>query len=241
MKAAIYARVSTDEQHPEMQKDALLKSVEVRGLKVYAYYQDTISSRERNRPELDNLMRDARAGKFGMVMVWKFDRFARSTQELLAALEEFRSLGIEFVSITEGIDTTTTVGKMVFTIIGAIAEFERDLIRERVKAGLAHARATGKRIGRPRAVADAAEIIRLRAENPPVTWREIGRRLHISPATALEKAKGELLNKRAEDATRLSDELRETFINPPIDGGAKPMITEKRKKRQKDVCKTVGS
>jgi len=187
MRAAIYARVSTDEQNPEMQLTCLRSALDARGIDEFHVYQDTISSCERIRPQLEELMRDARAGKFDLVLVWKFDRFARSTQELLSALETFRSLRIDFISITEGIDTRTTLGRMVFTIIGAIAEFERSLIQERVKAGMESARARGRKIGRPRSPVEVDAILAMRQQK--YSWREIGRRLNCSPATALNKAK----------------------------------------------------
>src|SRR6266446_3738195 len=101
-------------------------------------------------------MDDARKRQFDEIVVWRFDRFARSTKHLLLALEEFRSLGIQFLSYQENIDTTSPLGQAVFTIVAAVATLERDLIRQRVRAGLRNARAKGKRLGRPRAIVDAA-------------------------------------------------------------------------------------
>jgi DNA invertase Pin-like site-specific DNA recombinase len=114
--------------------------------------------------------------------VWKFDRFARSVSHLLRALETFRALGIEFVSLSEQIDTSTPMGKMVFTILGSVAELERSMIVERVKAGLRNARAKGKRLGRPRAVVDRFRLARLRAQG--CSWRVCARQLGCSARTA---------------------------------------------------------
>src|SRR6202041_114645 len=115
-----------------------------------SYIDRGISGSKDRRPELDRLMKDAHSRKFDVVIVWKFDRFARSVSHLLRALETFNALGIAFVSLSEQMDTTTPTGKMVFTVLGAVAELERSLIVERVKAGLRNARAKGKRLGRPR-------------------------------------------------------------------------------------------
>ena len=114
-------------------------------------------------------MRDARRRTFDVVLVWRFDRFARSLKHLIESLHEFNALGIDFVSLTEGVDTTTPAGQLLFHIVGAVAQFERDLIAERVRAGLAHARAMGKHIGRPRAEVDLEEVRKLRSQSeiPP--------------------------------------------------------------------------
>jgi DNA invertase Pin-like site-specific DNA recombinase len=129
---------------------------------VIAEYVDKgISGAKDKRPELDRLLTDAHRRRFDSVVVWRFDRFARSVSHLLRALETFRSLGIEFVSPSEQVDTSTPAGKLVFTVLGAVAELERSLIVERVKAGLRNARAKGKRLGRPRSYLDAAEMATL--------------------------------------------------------------------------------
>lgn len=125
-----------------------------------------------------------------MVVVWKFDRFARSVSHLLRALETFRALGIEFVSLSEQVDTSTPTGKMVFTVLGAVAELERSLIAERVGAGLRHARAKGKRLGRPTKHVDPAKVAALRAQG--VSWRKVGLRLGVSAATAYGASKERL-------------------------------------------------
>jgi len=152
MRAAVYAQVSTlgKGQDPGLQLREFSDCAERRGWTAAGEYVDVgISGAKDRRPELDRLMADAHRRKFDDVVVWKFDRFARSVSHLLRALENFQALGIEFVSLTEGVDTSTPAGKMVFTILGAVAELERSLICERVKAGLRNVRAKGKRLGRP--------------------------------------------------------------------------------------------
>ncbi|MGA2859893.1 MAG: recombinase family protein [Candidatus Sulfotelmatobacter sp.] len=149
-KAAVYTRVSTLDQHPEMQQQELVEYVKRRGWNLYKVYSDKgVSGATERRPALDALLEDCRHKKLDVVVVWKFDRFARSLKQLLNALELFRTLGIGFVSCTEAIDTSLPHGEMLFQIIGAIAQWERSLIVERVRAGLQHARSQGKRLGRP--------------------------------------------------------------------------------------------
>jgi DNA invertase Pin-like site-specific DNA recombinase len=165
-KAAVYARVSTTEQHPEMQTRELVEYVKRRGWSLCKVYCDKgISGAIERRPALDVLLEDCRRKKIDIVVVWKFDRFARSLKQLLNALELFRTLGIAFVSCTEAIDTSLPHGEMLFQIIGAIAQWERSLIGERVKAGMEHARSRGKRLGRPPLrVLKAGEIAKIRKE-----------------------------------------------------------------------------
>lgn len=147
---AIYTRVSTTDQHPEMQEQELRDYVAQRNWTLHQVYTDKgVSGAIEKRPGLDAMMNDCRRRKVDVVVVWKFDRFARSLKQLLNALELFRELGIGFVSCTEAIDTSLPHGEMLFQIIGAIAQWERSLIVERVKAGLQNARSQGKRLGRP--------------------------------------------------------------------------------------------
>lgn len=185
---AIYARVSTHNgQDPEMQLRELREYCQRRGWVVAAEYVDAgISGVKEKRPELDRLLADAHRRQFDAVVVWRFDRFARSVSHLLRALETFGSLGIDFVSLSEQVDTSTPAGKLVFTVLGAVAELERSLIVERVRAGLRNARAKGKRLGRPRRAVDLAAIKRLRAQG--ATWRAVGAALGVAPATALYAA-----------------------------------------------------
>ena len=184
MKAALYARVSTSNhgQDVNMQLCELREYCERRGLEIAGEYVDTgISGAKDRRPELDRLLADAHKRRFDVVAVWKFDRFARSVSHLLRALDTFRVLGIEFVSLSESLDTATPAGRMVFTVLGAVAELERSLIAERVRAGLRNARAKGKRLGRPRIALDAAQVARLRASG--LSWPKIARQLGVSVGT----------------------------------------------------------
>ena len=165
-RVAIYTRVSCADQHPEMQEQELRNYVTSRNWTIHRIYSDKgISGAAEKRPGLDEMMTDCRRRKVDVVIVWKFDRFARSLKQLLNALELFRELGIGFVSCTEAIDTSLPHGEMLFQIIGAIAQWERCLIVERVRAGLQHARQQGKRLGRPpRRVLTKEEIAKLRKE-----------------------------------------------------------------------------
>lgn len=184
MKVAIYARVSTanNGQDPTMQTGELREYAERRGWTIAGEYVDIgISGTKEKRPELDRLMADAHRRRFDCVVVWKFDRFARSVSHLLRALETFKAQGIEFVSFSEQMDTSTPAGKMVFTVLGAVAELERSLIVERVKAGLRNARAKGKRLGRPRAVVDHRRVTALRAQG--FGWKRIAAELKVGVGT----------------------------------------------------------
>jgi DNA invertase Pin-like site-specific DNA recombinase len=185
MKVAIYARVSTTNhgQDAGMQTREMHQFSEARGWTLADVYVNSgISGAKDSRPELNRLMADAHKRRFDVVCVWKFDRFARSVSHLLRALETFQALGIEFVSLSEQLDTSTPTGKMVFTVLGAVAELERSLIAERVRAGLRNAKAKGKRLGRPRKVVDASKIATLRAQGR--SWRTIARQLGMSARSA---------------------------------------------------------
>jgi len=145
-----------------------------------------ISGAKASRPDLNRLMTDAGRRRFDAVVVWRFDRFARSVSHLLRVLEQFQALGIDFVSLSENVDTSTPTGKMVFTVLGAVAELERSLIVERVKAGLRNARAKGKRLGRPRMPVDDSKVKELRDSG--ASWRTIARQLGLSLGTARRAA-----------------------------------------------------
>ena len=180
-RVAIYARISTTNhgQDVSLQTRELRQFAEARGWTLAGEYVDAgISGAKDSRPELNRLMADAHKRRFDVVCVWKFDRFARSVSHLLRALETFNALGIAFVSLSEQMDTTTPTGKMVFTVLGAVAELERSLIAERVRAGLRNARAKGKTLGRPRMAVDSARIGRLRTLGRSV--REIASELGYS-------------------------------------------------------------
>jgi DNA invertase Pin-like site-specific DNA recombinase len=183
MRAAIYARVSTNNgQDPGMQTRELREYCQRRTWEVEGEYVDAgVSGAKDSRPEMNKLLADAHRRQFDAVIVWKFDRFARSVSHLLRALETFQALGIEFVSLTEGVDTSTPAGKMVFTVLGAVAELERSLIRERVKAGLRNAKAKGKHVGRPKLSLDGSQIARLRSQG--LSWLTIGKRLGVGEGT----------------------------------------------------------
>src|ERR1700685_866380 len=184
MKTALYARVSTNNgQDPEMQLRELREYCQRRGWEISAEYVDIgISGAKEKRPQLDRLMADAHRRRFDVVACWRFDRFARSVSHLLRALETFKALGLVFVSLSEQVDTSTPAGKLVFTVLGAVAELERSLIAERVRAGLRNARAKGKILGRPRKKIDLADIKRLRKSGS--SWRAAGAALGVSAATA---------------------------------------------------------
>ena len=182
MKVALYARVSTDGQNPEVQLAALRAHAVNRGWDIVEEFVDRgYSGAKERRPALDRMMKAAWSGQFQSVAVWRFDRFARSVKHLITALEQFRALNVGFISLQEQFDASTPIGLAMFTIIGAMAQLERDIIRERVKAGLDRARARGVRLGRPAADAQPDDVSRLRAEG--LSLQEIARRLHCSRST----------------------------------------------------------
>jgi DNA invertase Pin-like site-specific DNA recombinase len=184
-RVALYARVSTvnHRQDPEVQLHELRAYCERRGFEIIGEYVDKgISGSHEKRPALDRLMTVCRKRLVDAVVVYRYDRFARSLRQLVNALEEFRSLGIDFISIHEGVDTSTPNGRLVFGIFASIAEFERELIRDRVRSGLAAAKAKGKRVGRPRVVVDVRRIESLRRQGR--SWAEITRETGISKGTA---------------------------------------------------------
>ncbi len=180
---AIYARVSTQDQSTESQLLDLRQYATSRGWSVFKEYTDNgVSGSTDNRPALRELMADAKKRRFGAVLVWRFDRMARSTKHLILALEEFRNLGIDFVSFQENIDTSSPLGSAIFTIISAVAQLERDIIRERVKMGLRRARENGKRLGRPQGTSlDIEAASRLRREG--MGLRQIAEKLGSSKTT----------------------------------------------------------
>jgi DNA invertase Pin-like site-specific DNA recombinase len=159
-RAALYLRVSTVDQHPETQVYDLRQMTAQRGYEIAKEYTDRISGVKARRPGLDEMMRDARRGRFDVVLVWACDRIARSTRHFLEVLDELNHLGIEFVSFREQIDTGGPLGRAIVVIIGAIAELERNLIVERVRAGMRRARLEGRPIGRPALALDREAIIK---------------------------------------------------------------------------------
>jgi DNA invertase Pin-like site-specific DNA recombinase len=185
-RCAIYSRVSTvgHGQSCDMQIAEMKEFAARRGWTIVGEYVDSgVSGSKERRPQLDLLMADAKRRKFDCVAVYRYDRFARSLRHLVNALEEFNALKISFVSLHEGVDTTTPNGRLVFGIFASIAEFERELIRQRIFSGLALARAKGVRFGRPRVAVDTAKIQALRAQGR--SWRKISAELGLSRQTCL--------------------------------------------------------
>jgi DNA invertase Pin-like site-specific DNA recombinase len=195
--AAIYVRVSTNhksnrgdiaafDQNPEVQAEPLRELVRQRGWQLHRVYADRLSGAIERRPGLDALVADARRSAFQVVVVFRFDRFARSAKQLVLALEEFRTLGIDFISHQEALDTSTPMGRAMFTIIAAMAELERSVIRDRVVAGLEYARQhgtkSGRAIGRPRLVFRRDHAKELRDSG--LSWKKIAHTLGISVASA---------------------------------------------------------
>jgi DNA invertase Pin-like site-specific DNA recombinase len=169
MRVALYARCSTLDkgQDPELQLSAMREHCARRGWDIVGEFVDQgISGAKESRPALNKLMRDAHSRKFDAVMVWKLDRFARSLKHLVNALADLEALGVAFVSLSDNLDLSTPSGRLMFQIIGAMGEFERALIRERVIAGMAHAKAKGVRVGRPRItdLTKASRVTRWRRE-----------------------------------------------------------------------------
>jgi len=179
-RAALYLRVSTVDQHPETQLYDLRGLAAQRNLKIVHEYTDRISGAKAKRPGLDQLLADARRGKFDVVLVWAFDRIARSTRHFLEVLDELNHLSLEFVSFRENIDTGGPLGRAIVVIIGAIAELERNLIVERVRAGMRRARLEGRQIGRRPLDVDRAAVLRDRDRGMSLT--EVAKAHRISRA-----------------------------------------------------------
>lgn len=188
MRVAIYARVSTSiGQSPEMQLAELREYATRRGFKVVGEYVDEgVSGSKESRPELNRLMADAHRRKFDAVLCWKIDRFGRSLRHLVNALADLDAYQVAFISLKDNLDLSTPSGRLMFQIVGAMAEFERALIQERVRAGLKNARAHGKPLGRPRTSVDTAQIAELRASG--ASWREISARVGAGVGTVRRAA-----------------------------------------------------
>ena len=186
-KAVIYARVSTPDQHLETQLYDLRKLAAQRGFEVVREYCDKISSSKARRPRLDAMMADARRGEFSVILVAAFDRIARSTKNFLEIVDELNELGIEFISAREAIDTSGPMGRMFITMVGSIAELERSLIVERIKAGMRRARMEGQRLGRAPLNVDRAAIVRDRLSGVSLT--QVAKRHRVSRATVVRLVK----------------------------------------------------
>ena len=181
---AIYCRVSTVNhgQDISMQTRELRAYCKRRGLRVVGEYNDTGQSGSKDsRPELNRLMNDAKQRKFDAICVWKLDRFGRSLRHLVNALADLESLGVTFISLRDNPDLDTPSGRLMFQIVGAMAEFEHGLVQERVRAGMEHARAKGKPIGRPKANVNEAQIIQLRESG--ASWRAVAKTTGFSVGT----------------------------------------------------------
>ena len=183
MNVGLYARVSTNDgrQDTEVQLSPLRQYCRGRQFHILAEYVDHMSGSREDRPAFIRMMADARHRKLDAVLVWKFDRFARSTRELVLALEEFQALGVDFISYSEQIDTGSPMGKAMFTMISAMAEFERSLISQRVHAGLERARERGVKLGRPRKGFDVNTALRLKRQGS--SWAQLAGTLKVSSAT----------------------------------------------------------
>ena len=182
-RAAIYTRISTGDQHAETQLYDLRELAKQRRFDIVHEYSDIISGAKSKRPGLDQLLADARRHRFDVVLVAAFDRVARNVRHFLEVLDELNHLGIEFVSLRENIDTGGALGRAMVVIVGAIAELEKSLILERVKAGMRRARLEGRRIGRAPLNVDRAAIVRDRISGMSLT--EVARRYRVSRATVV--------------------------------------------------------
>lgn len=200
-RIALYARVSTSRcekcgrrslvhdavdheykgQDTELQLRELREYAATRGWTITEAYTDTVTGSKDSRPGLNRLMADAKKRHFDSVLVWKLDRFGRSLRHLVNALAELEALGVSFISLRDNLDLGTPSGRLMFQIIGAMAEFERSLIQERVCAGLRNAKAKGRRLGRPRVVVDKAEVMALRDSG--ASWRTIAKKTGVGLGT----------------------------------------------------------
>jgi DNA invertase Pin-like site-specific DNA recombinase len=183
-RIALYGRVSDTRegrQHPELQLSELRDYAAQRGWTIIDEYVDHISGSKDSRPQLNRMMADARRRRFDVVLVWKLDRLGRSLRHLVNCLFEFEALGIALVSLRESIDMSLPSGRLMFQIIGAMAEFERGLIQERVIAGMRHAKSKGIHVGRPRVHVEAAKVRTMREAG--IAWREIAKELKVSVGT----------------------------------------------------------
>ncbi|WP_373487464.1 recombinase family protein [Blastomonas sp.] len=206
-RTAIYARVSTTDrgQDPETQLRQLREYVERRGFVVHQEYVDQASGAKNDRSAFHAMFKAARRREFDVLVVWRYDRFARSLRELVNALAEFESIGIEFISYSEGADTTTPQGRLLFGIMASLAEFERSLIADRVRAGMARAKAQGKHTGRPALSASKQRQILELAKVGELSKRAIARTVGVSPQTISNVLTSKALLSQPELALRQKD------------------------------------
>jgi putative DNA-invertase from lambdoid prophage Rac len=184
-RVAIYARCSTECQHPSMQISELTEYATRRGLNVVGVFTDIASGNQDHRPELNKVLALARQRKIDCLLVWKTDRLGRSLRHLVNTISELEAVGVSFISLKDSLDFSTPAGRLMFNVIGAMAQFERDLIRERVKSGMANAKRKGIRLGRKPLEIDVAEIQRLRADG--LTFEAIARQTGLSVGTVFRK------------------------------------------------------
>jgi DNA invertase Pin-like site-specific DNA recombinase len=204
-RVALYVRVSTSngQQDPEMQLRELREYAERRDLTIVGEYIDRMTGSKDSRPSLNRLMEDAGQRKFDAVLVWKLDRFGRSLRHLVNALAELEALGLTFISLRDNLDLSTPSGRLMFQIIGAMAEFERSLIQERVKAGLRNAKAKGVRLGRPRIFVSESRIDTLRGAG--ASWRAIAKELGVSLGTLHRTSQGRTKKRYGDFGTGLGE------------------------------------
>ena len=216
MRIGINARVSTKDQSCELQVRDLRAYCEARGFDLVDDYVDVESGAKDSRSELNKLMDDARKRQFDAIVVRRFDRFARSTKHLLSTLEEFRSLGIQFISYQENIDTSSALGQALFTIVSAVAQLGRDLIRERVSVGIRNARANGKKLGRSKSSVVRERILELKAQGRSL--RQIAANLGVGYGQFAKASRGSeiknLARKRLEKGTQSDERYTQTHAAP---------------------------
>jgi DNA invertase Pin-like site-specific DNA recombinase len=206
-RVALYARISTANhgQDPELQLREIREYAISRGWVIAKEYTDVASGSKDSRPALNELMADARRRKVDAVVVWKLDRFGRSLRHVVNALAELERDGVAFVSLRDNLDLSTASGRLMFQLLGAMAEFERSLIQERVKAGLRNARAKGKRLGRPRTYVNADKVLELRKAG--LSWRAVAKKLGVGVGTVHRAAQDRSKNVCGEFGT---DDLTES-------------------------------
>ncbi len=188
MQAAIYARCSTFDQNTDMQLRDLRRLAKQRGFEIAKEYVDKgESGGKTSRPSLDEMLKDARRGRFRILLVWKLDRLGRSVKHLIELLEDFKAWNVQLVSFSEGLDFTTTAGRLFYTLLGAFAEFEKDTIAERVRAGLRNAKAKGVRLGRPplkQLTQSEVQMLRLERRKKRTPYSVLAKRYGTSVWTA---------------------------------------------------------
>lgn len=200
-RAAIYLRTSSQDQKTDLQADELLPFVERRGWILYRVFEDKISGTTNSRPQLNQLMTDARERKYDVLVIWKLDRLFRSLKNLVVTLDEFKDIGVELVSLKDNLDLTTSAGRLLMQIIGAMAEFEHSLIRARTKAGLEAAKKRGTKLGRPQQV-NHQKVLELRSQG--LSLKAISRVLGCSK-TAVHKVLQEYRSENRQEILKSGD------------------------------------